>query len=746
MRQCNIFIYFLLFFICCVSSNVPNDDVSIIRQRVLDLMLLPSKNNINETVYNALTYNRTLNSSCYWPDIVYNDTQVVDWRTAEHLVRITNMLQAIIVNGSKIQNDRQIRAAVHCALNVWLVNDWRAPNWYHNEIYVPILVTGQLLMLGDNVTNFEIEKITEISYRAAWWYHKPRDVSANVIWMIQAEIYRSLATNNLTGLVQGFTRMWEDIAVQSADTVGIQYDQSYHFHGTQLLNGAYGMGWAQNIFAFIVCSLQTKYEPNKQQFSTFAQFITEGDAWMIIRTYWDWHPLGRAVSRPDAEYQVHFDTKLMRKVAESIDSNDTKINLLNFADRLDGYLNASVLIGNRHFFVSDYQVHHRKNWTCAIKMQSIRTQPIECNNGENIKAEHSGQGVLNLYTDNTYDYENIFPLFDWQAINGVTLEHGIPLEPCTNESFLWQNVSFVGGVSDGQYGLALMDTASHNLTAQRSWHFYDDAIIALATNATLTTQTSAWTTLASRLLRTGRITIGFFNSTVITLSDGNYSFPYVQGKASNVQWIHLEGSDIGYLLHEQQQYAALGIEFGNKTGNYHDIGAFNVTVSARVVTMWIDHGIGPFKNLDYNYMILPNVSREAVPTLIRQYEEEQLFSCLSTNNHFHGTIWPSLKRASFVLWENVTTKFSCRSPLFEINIELNNAGAYLFSETAADFTVTVSHPMRIGGDIKVIVDRVGFGQGCAASSDVNANTTNVTLSLPSSDHLLGASVNVKCKK
>ena len=61
----------------------------------------------------------------------------------------------------------------------------------------------------------------------------------------------------------------------------------------------------------------------------------------------------------------------------------------------------------------------------------------------------------------------------------------------------------VGGVSDGQYGLAMMDTASHNLTVKRSWHFYDDAIIALATNLTLTTSTTAWTTLASRLLPTG---------------------------------------------------------------------------------------------------------------------------------------------------------------------------------------------------------------------------------------------------
>ena len=142
--------------------------------------------------------------------------------------------------------------------------------------------------------------------------------------------------------------------------------------------------------------------------------------------------------------------------------------------------------------------------------------------------------------------------------------------------FSLKRLSFVGGVSDGQYGLAMMDTASHNLTAKRSWHFYDDAIIALATNLTLTTPTTAWTTLASRLLPTGQITIGFFNSTIITLTDGNYSFPYVQNKTSNVQWIHVGESDIGYLLQVQQQYDSLGIEVGIKTGNYDTIGPYQL--------------------------------------------------------------------------------------------------------------------------------------------------------------------------
>ena len=735
----------LLFSAWCTVAFVRNDDISIIHQRVMELMVWPAKENISIVVQNATAFTETLNSSCYWPDVNYYDKGLDSWFTAEHVYRVTTMLQALTVNGSSLKNDPRVRAAAHCALNIWLVNDWQNPNWYFNEIRIPLHLTGQLLMLSDNATSFETEKIKEISYRAAWWLRRGTDLGANLLWMIQIEIYRSLATNNVTGIEQGFTRMWQDITLQSANTAGVQYDWSYHFHGRQLLSGSYGSIWAELIFSFVVCTQDTQFEAGDQPLSVFVDFITKGDAWMIRGSNWDFTPIGRAIARPEREQRVGFYTPSIRKVADFVDSNDTKIQLLNFADRLDGLPNASSLIGNKNFFISDYLVHHRENWTAAIHMQSYRTQPAECINGENQKAEHTGQGVLNLYIGNTFDYDNIYPLWDWQAINGITIEHDIPLEHCNGATFPWILLSFVGGVSDDQYGLAMMDTASHNLTAQRSWHFYDDAIIALATNLTLRTPTTAWTTLASRLLPMGQITIGFFNSTIITVSDGNYSFPYSPEKTSNVQWIHVGGSDIVYLLQLQQQYASVGIELKNKTANYLDIGAYNATISARVLTIWINHGVGPY-TLDYNYIILPNVSLSAIPSVIKQYSEEQIFSCVSTNSHFHGTMWPSLKRASFVLWDNVTTTFSCNGPLFEIDMKVNDGGAYLFSENATSFTVTASHPTRLGGSMKVTVDRAGSGEGCAVSWSANAGATDVTLSLPSSDAYLGASVSVTCKK
>jgi chondroitin AC lyase len=736
-----VFVFFLLT-ILSVSANSINDDISVIRQRVLEQMIWPAPDTIPSIAKNGRYFAKTLNSSCYWADIHYQDQGPSIWLTVKHLTRITIMLQAFTVDGSQEQNDTKILTAAQCALNVWLDRDWQNPNWWWNRISVPITVTSHLLMLGDYVSSPELEKIKEISYRANWWNGDMWTTGANLVWMIQAQLYRSLATRNVTGIVQGFSRMWQDIVIQPLNTEGVQNDFAYHFHETQLLSAAYGAVWATNIFSFFTCSVGTQYAPSSEQLTIFAEFLTKGDAWMIISNQWDWHSIGRATSRPDDGYIVGFNTSTIRAVAQTISSTDLRNDLNNFADRLDKLPNATPLIGNKHFYTSDYQVHRRQNWTAAIKMKSIRTIPDECGNGENLKGEHTGTGTLNLFTTNTDDYVQVFPLFDWEAINGITVEHDIPLIPCPVGPYLQDRLPFVGGVSDGLYGMTMMDTVAHNLTAQRSWHFYDDAIIALATNLTLTTNNIAWTTLASRILKTGQITVAFFNSTIVTLNDGNYSFPYAPNKTTNVQWIHVGGTDFAYVLQGQGPYSALGIDVGIKTGNFDTIGAYNYTVTARTVTIWIDHGRGPY-TLDYRYMILPNVSLESMPKVIQQYDEEQVFSCISTNNLFHGTVWPSLKRASFVLWDNITSTFSCKSALFEVTIQLSDAGAYLFSETENDFTLTASQPLRVNGSVKVTVDRVGYGEGCSTSSDV---ATTVVLTLPSSPQLLGASVNTKCKK
>lgn len=132
---------------------------------------------------------------------------------------------------------------------------------------------------------------------------------------------------------------------------------------------------------------------------------------------------------------------------------DLRNNLNNFVDRLDRPPNAALLVGNKHFQTSNCQVHRRANWTNSD----------ECVNGEN-----TGRGVLNLFRGDIQDYVYVYPLLDRQPLNGVIVEHDIPLKICTDIPPSLIKLPSVGGVSDGLYGLAVRDTATHNLTAKRS--------------------------------------------------------------------------------------------------------------------------------------------------------------------------------------------------------------------------------------------------------------------------------------
>ena len=71
---------------------------------------------------------------------------------------------------------------------------------------------------------------------------------------------------------------------------------------------------------------------------------------MITSNRWDWSVLGRGISRPFNMSIVNFVTDWIRTLAQSIETNDTRIELFNFADRLDSRPYASPLIGNKHFY------------------------------------------------------------------------------------------------------------------------------------------------------------------------------------------------------------------------------------------------------------------------------------------------------------------------------------------------------------------------------------------------------------
>lgn len=762
--HCIRFLLISILLIVKITSATIDDDLSTVRDNVRKIMLWPSTEQVSSVVQQALANLTTFDfNTCKWPDLNYSTVGRENWDPVLHMFRISTMTAAFTIPDG-LQNNTKLSSAIHCGLKTWIEEDWQNPNWWWNNIQDPLIATGIMLMLGvDKMTPYEINAVVNMSYRAYWWLNDWGG-GANLVWALQVQLYRGLATSNYTAVSQAFELMWNTVQIQNLSTMGIQSDWSYHFHGPQLHSAAYGDAWATNILHFHMASIGTQYALAQDRLDLFGRFLTQGDAWLTMGSVWIWSILGRVIDRGVHVWYTHlFPSDQLRALAMEMSDNSTATALRDYAGRLEHDHQAAALIGNRHFYTSDFQVHRRDSWTAALKMHSIRTISTECLNFENLKGEHIGDGTLNLYTrDAQYgggeEYENMFALLDWQALNGITVEADTPLMECHAAPFDVEKTAFVGGASDGICGVGIMDTKTHNLTAKRSWHFYDTFIVALANGIQDNKTALIQTALVSRLLPStdtvaGKLTVQWSNGTRMVLPDGVYNFSYNEPR---VLWFHADETAWAPI----DAYETLVIDCRNKSGNVNQLGPWDFEMTGRLLSAVIIHGRGPTKQpFTYKYMIIPSINVEQISILWVYYfaigNEAQTLTYLNENQepmYVHGACDGVAQRASAVLFDqnfmnnSHENYYNCSGML--LSIYLQQPGGILFSENADNFTITAAQPTIVGSRFIVDVNRLSVSTNeCIPSNRWTSDSgTQVILTLPNDSQLLGKSVSVTCKK
>src|SRR5947208_3528799 len=149
-----------------------------------------------------------------------------------------------------------------------------------------------------------------------------------------------------------------------------------------------------------------------------------------------------SVARADAVIGVSH--ALPRAVALLADlSIPRRAEMQQFAARLGGQ-DAPPLVGNKHFWCSDYITHHRPGWFTSVKMFSTRMFNAELVNNEGMRSQHLSDGANFIYLTGD-EYLDIFPVWDWNKIPGTTVEQA---PPSRDELKVKGKTSFVGGVSD----------------------------------------------------------------------------------------------------------------------------------------------------------------------------------------------------------------------------------------------------------------------------------------------------------
>lgn len=551
------------------------DDVEAVQRRLRQKVLERGAGGDAEALIESLTADGA------WPDIAYEDTAPADWLPRAHLERMRVLA-------------RDYPSHARQALTGWLQRDPHSDNWWHNQLGTPIALGDTLVLIEGYLHDEQRALGAERLARAVW----DGMTAQNLIWAAQAQIRRGVLLDDADILADAFERVKSTVRISTGD--GVQPDFSFHQHGPLLYFAGYGHDFAVDAAEIAYLARDTAFRFSDEQLEILTGYLLDGSQWAVHgRATYDFAAAGRVIARPSTQD----DARVLAAAAQqlAVAGSTRGEELLAFAARLDG--DGAQAEGNRHFWRSDYQSHHRRGWSTSVKMCSVRIAPTETGNGEALRSWYLGEGINPVWVSGE-EYRDLFPVWDWRRLPGLTAEQGTGELPVLNwdrapdGSVIRGGRDFVGGVSDGRYGMAVMRLAKDNITdGWKAWFLFDDEFVALGAGIEAPQAPEPVHTTINQTRAAGNPP---------SYADSADEIAVGPGVVRDPRWAH--HGQIGYVF--PTATGTLRVEQATRSGSWHDISRPESTelLEQDIVTLGIDHGVRP-RGAHYAYVVVPGIDR-----------------------------------------------------------------------------------------------------------------------------------------
>lgn len=290
-----------------------------------------------------------------------------------------------------------------------------------------------------------MENCIQTATRADWNHNPPgmtNVTGANLVWMATAHVYQGILTKNESHISEAVNRIFGQLYITKNHTAGCKEDGSFfqHDHGQtmggvlvgpygQLYNGGYGAGFTEYMIDWVLLTNGTVFELGSTFADLLSRFLLAQNTVIVgtVQPHWDISVIGRELARPN--HRVSVTEQQLRSLATlPVLSSDARRAVLSLAHRLSGAAsdrNQNVSVSTTHavraFWKADYIVSTWENgYTNTLRMFSDRTLNTECIAEENTRGKHMGAGALYTYHTGA-EYNNSFPLWDWQLVPGTTV-------------------------------------------------------------------------------------------------------------------------------------------------------------------------------------------------------------------------------------------------------------------------------------------------------------------------------------
>lgn len=573
-----------LFLLLTNSAFSLDDEIEVIRQRlIVDALvekgfLVRTSRYIQSDFSKAAIYLSSLQTDGRWRDVNYAD-QDNEWNPLVALDRILIMTYAYRNTSDPLYQDVRLLSGIVNAIQYWYQVNPTCKNWYKNDIAKQFYFNVIALLLQGIIENDLLGKmIADLT-------ETPTMTGSNRTLVSVSVLYRGVLEKNTERITSGVNGVMQQVKITTEE--GIQPDYSFHQHGAFLYNGNYGSNFLRETIwlGSIVQGTQFAFTPD--HLKVLRNYYLQGTRWMVRCGVLDYNVRGRQVGRstgfdPDAYTLVpQLDHFMMADPAHIDQYRASKQHIL--------HQEPQEISGNRHFWRSDYTAHHRGAYFTSLKMCSQRTVGMEMDvNTENLYGYYLPFGLTYIYRRGD-EYQDIFPVWDWARLPGVTSPH----HAFSSSGRSSQQTSFVGGVSDGTYGVSTMDLDVKDTQAKKSWFWFDREWIALGAGIQSTNENAIVTGINQTLLK-GNVMV-----------DGT---PYSRGEKilENPTWVWHDS--IAYVFPKQQIVAMKAAEQKGQLQRIFGLGADSIYRSD-VFSLWFEHGLKP-KEASYEYIVMPGCSSD----------------------------------------------------------------------------------------------------------------------------------------
>lgn len=580
---------------CVVKSKeVEASDFDIITKRIVDDIKL--KIALDDS--RVELYMNLWNNNGTFPDINYQSTDRALWEPLRHLDRMLEIGVAFVSPESHYYKDESVKRMLDAMLLYWHTKEPRSTNWYQNEIAEPQRM-GMFLML---IQNCGFHRIPQDLFDKSLDRLKnnggdpSEQTGANRVDVALHWLYRACLTRNSDLLKLSMEYIYSPI-MYTMNSEGLQCDNSYTQHGRQLHIGQYGDAFLDGITKASCYAIGTSVALSGERLAILSKFVRDTYLSVIRGSHIAYNVIGRASTRPDA-LQRRSSTVLMDRMIllDPIHADKYK----QAKDRLTGSKSAEYCIESksRYFYKTNYSVHIRPEYVMDLRFVSKDVVKNEqgVGNKEAYKQYFLSDGSTGIFIKGD-EYENIFPVWDYTKIPGVTCPN-VEKIPVDESYITYGQADIAGGVTDSVYNVSAYQYVDKRYgigtSANKAWFFFDKEIVCLGNNICSTSQNEVNTTINQCSLD-GKIIVSV-NGKSILVDRGRHVF------VDSLEWI-LHGQ-IGYFF---LQNSKVKLDAENRTGNWKNInGNYDQEISKDVFTLCISHGIKPTQE-KYAYAIVPDM-------------------------------------------------------------------------------------------------------------------------------------------